>query len=115
VVRPLDLTQILQGFQRLFSKWYLCNGSRYEDVLSIELEYRLKRAITCDPIVGSRSNLYRVSKGCFSCGSNGMVLVDEVVLSIKLEYRLKRAITCDPTVESRSNFYRGFQRLFSKW
>jgi hypothetical protein len=33
-----------------------------EDVLSVELEYRLKRAIPFDPTVGSRSNFYR---GCF--------------------------------------------------
>jgi len=59
-----------------------------QDVLSIELEYRFKSALTFDPTVGSHSNFYRVSKGCFSCGSNGMVLVDEVVLSIELEYRL---------------------------
>jgi len=79
-----------------------------EDVWSVELEYRLKRALTFDPIVGSRSNFYKVSTSCFSYGSYGVVLVDEVVLSIELEYRLKRAITCDPIIESRSNIYRGF-------
>jgi len=77
-----------------------------EDVLSIELQYWLKRALIFDSTVGSRSNFYRVSEGCFSCGSNGMVLVDEVVLSIELGYWLKRAITCDPTFGSRSNVYR---------
>jgi len=30
-----------------------------EDIWSVELEYRNKRAITIDPIVGSRSNFYR--------------------------------------------------------
>jgi hypothetical protein len=35
-----------------------------KDVWSVELEYRLKRAITFDPTVGSRTNFYRVSRGC---------------------------------------------------
>ena len=30
-----------------------------EDVSSVKLEYRLKRAITFDPIVGPRSKFYR--------------------------------------------------------
>jgi hypothetical protein len=30
-----------------------------EDVWSVELEYHLKMAITFDPTVGSRSNVYR--------------------------------------------------------
>jgi len=33
-----------------------------EDVWSVELEYRLKKAITFDPTVGSHS---KVSRGCF--------------------------------------------------
>ena len=33
-----------------------------EDVWSVKFEYRFKRAITFDPIVGSRS---KFSKGCF--------------------------------------------------
>jgi hypothetical protein len=40
-----------------------------EDVWSVKLEYRLKKAITFDLIVGSRSNL---SRGCFPWGSYGM-------------------------------------------
>jgi hypothetical protein len=40
-----------------------------EDVWSLVLEYRLKRAITFDPTVGSRSNF---STSCFACGSYGM-------------------------------------------
>jgi hypothetical protein len=40
-----------------------------EDVLSPVLEYRLKRAITFDPTVGSRS---KFSRGCFPWGSYGM-------------------------------------------
>ena len=40
-----------------------------EDVWSPVLEYRLKRAITFDPTIGSRS---KVSRGCFAWGSYGM-------------------------------------------
>jgi hypothetical protein len=40
-----------------------------EDVWSAELKYRLKRAITFDPIVGSRSNF---SRSCFPWRSYGM-------------------------------------------
>jgi hypothetical protein len=31
-----------------------------EDVWSVELEYRLKRAITFYPTIGSRSNFYMI-------------------------------------------------------
>jgi hypothetical protein len=37
-----------------------------EDVWSVELEYRLKSAITFDPTVGSRSNVYRGFQRLFS-------------------------------------------------
>jgi hypothetical protein len=40
-----------------------------EDVWSVELEYQLKRAITFDPCVGSRS---KFSRGCFTWGRYGM-------------------------------------------
>jgi hypothetical protein len=40
-----------------------------EDVWSVELAYRLKRAITFYPTVRSPSNFYR---GCFPWGSYGM-------------------------------------------
>jgi hypothetical protein len=39
-----------------------------EDVLSGELEYPLKRAITFDPIVGSRPNFYKGFQRLFSLG-----------------------------------------------
>jgi hypothetical protein len=39
-----------------------------EDVLSVKLEYRLKRTIIFDPTVGSRSNFYRGSQRLFSLG-----------------------------------------------
>jgi hypothetical protein len=40
-----------------------------EDVWSVELEYRLKRAKTFDPTIGLPS---KFSRGCFLWGSNGM-------------------------------------------
>ena len=46
-------------------KWLLAD----EDVWLATLEYRLKRGISFDPTVGSRSKL---SRGCFPWGSYGM-------------------------------------------
>ena len=43
-----------------------------EDVLSVELEYRLKRAITFDLIVGRSQIFTGVSRGCFPSGSYGI-------------------------------------------
>ena len=40
-----------------------------EEVWLPELDYRLKRALAVDPIVGSRSKFYR---GCFPWGRYGM-------------------------------------------
>jgi len=41
---------------------------RDEDVWSVELEYRLKKAITFDPTVGSRSNFYKGFQRLFVLG-----------------------------------------------
>ena len=41
---------------------------RDEEVWSASLEYRLKRAITFNPTVGSRSKLYRGFQRLFSLG-----------------------------------------------
>jgi hypothetical protein len=40
-----------------------------EDVWSPVLEYRLNRALTFDPTIGSR---LKFSRGCFPCGRYGM-------------------------------------------
>jgi len=60
LIRPLDraLTFTDVVFLMVTVEWLLGD----EDVWSVELEYRLKRAIPFDPTVGSRSNFYR---GCF--------------------------------------------------
>jgi len=39
-----------------------------EDVWSVELEYRVRRAITFDSTVGSHSNFYKGFKSLFSMG-----------------------------------------------
>ena len=54
------MLKFLQGFpEALFRgvdmEWLLGD----EDVWLVELEYWLKRAITFDPTVGSRSNFYK--------------------------------------------------------
>jgi hypothetical protein len=66
--QPLDDVQnFLEAFfHGVAMEWLLGD----EDVWSPVLEYRLKRAITFDPTVGSRS---KFSKGCFPWGSYGMV------------------------------------------
>jgi hypothetical protein len=46
-------------------EWQLGN----QDIWLVELEYRLKKAVTFDPTVGSRS---KFSKGCFPWGSYEM-------------------------------------------
>jgi hypothetical protein len=60
LIRPLDRAQTFTeaAFLRVAMEWL--HGD--EDVWSVELEYRLKRAIPFDQTVGSRSNFYR---GCF--------------------------------------------------
>jgi len=77
------------------------------------LEYRLKRALTFDLTVGSRSNFYNGCRGCFCWVSYGVAIEGRGCLVANLEYRFIRAITFDPTVGSCSNFYSGFQRQFS--
>ena len=51
--RGLTFTDVV--FLMVAVEWLLGD----EDVWSVELEYRLKRAITFDPTVGSHSNFYR--------------------------------------------------------
>ena len=75
-----------------------------EDVWSVELKYRLKRAINFYPTIGSRS---KFSRSCFPWGAMAWLLGDEDVWSPVLEYRFKRAITFNLTVGSRSNLSRG--------
>ena len=67
LIRSLDRAQtfIEVVFLRAAMEWLL----GHEDVWSVELEYRLKRAIPFDPTVGSRSNFYL---GGFPEGSYGM-------------------------------------------
>jgi len=65
--------KFLQGFlEAVFPgfdmEWILSD----EDVWSLQLEYRLKRAITFDPTVGSCSNIYRGFKRLFSLECYGM-------------------------------------------
>jgi hypothetical protein len=67
LIPPLDRAQTFSEdvFLKLAMEWLLGD----EDVWPVELKDRLKRAITFDPIIGSRSN---VSTSCFPWGSYGM-------------------------------------------
>jgi len=59
LIRPLDRVQIFTGVSRGCFRWVRYGmGIGDEDVWSVELEYRLKRAITFDLTVGSCSNFY---------------------------------------------------------
>jgi len=63
------MLKFLQGFQEavflgVAMAWLLGD----EDVLAVEIEYWLEKAITFDPIVGSRSNFYRGFQRIFSLG-----------------------------------------------
>ena len=60
LIRPLDPAQTFTEvvFLRVAMEWLLGD----EDVWLLVVEYQLKRAITFDPTIGSRSNFYR---GCF--------------------------------------------------
>jgi len=87
LIRPLDRAQTFTEavFLRVAMEWLLgC-----EDVLSVELEYRLKRSIPFDQTVGSRSNVYR---GCFPWVAVEWLLGGDDVWSVELEYLLKKAI-----------------------
>jgi hypothetical protein len=74
LIRPLNRAQTFTKavFLRVPMEWLLgC-----EDVLSVELEYRLKMSIPFDQTVGSRSNFYR---GCFPRVAMEWLLGDEDV------------------------------------
>jgi hypothetical protein len=60
LIRPLDCAQTFKEvvFLRVAMEWLLGD----EDVWLLVVKYQLKRAITFDPTIGSRSNFYR---GCF--------------------------------------------------
>jgi len=65
--------KFLQGFLeavfiRVAMEWLLGD----EDVLSVELEYRLKKIISFDPTVGLCLNFYKGFQRLLSCGSYGM-------------------------------------------
>jgi len=80
-----------------------------QDVWLVELEYLVKKAITFDPTVVSRSNFYWGFREAVFIGVVFECLLgDEVNWSAELEYRFKRAITYDPSIGSRLNFYKGF-------
>jgi len=80
LIQPLDRAQNFPEaiFHGLAMEWLLGD----EDVWSVELEYRLKRAITFDPTVGSPS---KFSTSCFPWGRYEWLLDDKDVCSVELE------------------------------
>jgi hypothetical protein len=102
LIPPLDRAQIFPQavFLRVAMEWLL----NYEDVWSVELDYRLKRSIAFDPIVRSRSNFYRVSRGCFNWVAMEWLLGDEDVWSVELEYRTKGPSLLIPPLDCAQSF-----------
>ena len=113
---------VFTSFLRLFSMELRGIGTtrRRCSVKAIPLkgpEYLLKKFVSKDPTVGSRSN-------CFTCF--WMLLSMELrgigttrprrpvwaIPPTRLEYRLKMFVSKDPTVASRSNFFTCFRRFF---
>ena len=66
MILPLDRAQIFPEvvFLEVAIEWLLAD----KDVWSPVLEYRLKRAITFNPIFGSRSDVYRGFQRLFLWG-----------------------------------------------
>jgi hypothetical protein len=78
-----------------------------KEVLSAMLEQQLKKAITFDPTVGSRSNCYTGFRRLFSLGYLwNQLLSDEMVWSANLEFRLEKAINFDPMLDRAKIFTR---------
>ena len=70
------------------------------------LENRVKRSITIDPTVGSRSNVFHkfpdaVLIEVCGIGTTRRRRLDGAITPTTLENRVKRSITIDPTVGSR--------------
>jgi hypothetical protein len=88
LLRLLDRTQNFPEsiFIRVAMEWLLDD----EDVWSVELEYRLKKARAFDPTIGSHLNF---PEAVFLRFVMEWLLGDEDVWSVELEYQLKRAIT----------------------
>ena len=77
------------------------------------LDYRVKRSVSRDPIVGSRSNFFHdfpkaVFDGVAWNRYDTLTASGGAIPPTALENRVKRAITIDPTVGSRSNFFPEF-------
>jgi hypothetical protein len=102
LIRPLDRAQTFTEvvFLRVPPEWLLGD----EDVWSVELEHRLKRAIPFYPTVDRAQTL---TEAVFVRVAMELLHGDEDVCSVELDYWIKRAIPFHPTVRSRSNFYRG--------
>ena len=77
------------------------------------LENRVKRSITIDPTVGSRSNVFHefpeaVFDGVAWNRDDTPKVSGRAIPPTTLENRVKRTITIDPTVGLRSNFFHEF-------
>ena len=84
----------------------------------IGLEYRLKRSVSKDPTVGSRSSFVTsfwrlISIELRGIGTTRRWCMVEAIPTTRREYQLKRTVFKDLTVGSLLNFFTCFRRLFS--
>jgi len=112
--RWIAIKLLLEFPDALSMKWI---RNRYSVMMRsgrARLDGRVKRAITFDPTVGSRSSFYWSLQMPFSMQwMRDRYLVMMRSGRSRLDGRLERAITFNPTVGSRSNFYWSFRMPFS--
>jgi hypothetical protein len=101
LIRPLDRAQTFTEAVFLRVAMELLLGDY--DVWSVELEYRLKRAIL---LIRPFDRAETFTEAVFLRLAMEWLLGDEDVWSIELDHLVQKAIPFDPTGGSRSNFYR---------
>ena len=116
-------SNVFTSFRRLFSMELRGIGitRRRWTVVVIPLtglEYRIKRSISKDPTVGSRSHFFTCFWRLFSMefcgiGTTRRRLPVWAFPQKGLELRLQRSVSKDPTIGSHSNLFTCFWSLFS--
>ena len=113
-----SLSNVFMCFRRLFSLEFceIRTTRRQRPVWAFpptRPEYRLKRSLSKDTTVGSRSNVFtcfwsRFSMDLLGIGTRRRWWMVGAIPPTGLEYRLKRSVSKDPTVGSCSNYFTCF-------
>ena len=114
-------SNVFTSSRRLFSiEWSGIRTTRLrrpvEDIPLKEPQYQLKRSVSIDPTIGSRSNVFTSSRRLFSMVSRGIRTTRRRRLvgpyhPQRRVYRLKRSVSIDPAVGSLSNFFHEFPHV----